>query len=817
MRAFVSGQAGTSVVPGLKPQLRTVHGAASTPWNASDALRVFDGCTDVQMVSVANVEELDRRTKIAWAEDRALRLFLFLLDPTEPEEDLVDYAECVAELLDSYPVALPLKRHLAAAPLPSLVEVVRVHEACKSVNSVRVLFEWLLSVQTFVVRVSGAYEAVPVTNFGSEDDRGFLKVQLAEQGAFLDAVTALSDGKDLAFVRLQVASTHRAFASAIAQWFARLQGELKRPPKSVLRHEEAEAVEEYQEFETDARQPSYAAFNSVMAQQRSIVGKIKERDLTGARWLISEMIASQRNNSTSEQIAKSLSNMAQQAKMYDVPDLQLEWSREATEVNPLDPVTFGHLANALIDIGRYTEAEGALDAVALRGDPLFAATGRARILRALDRVSEARDAFVAVAHGYDGFPGVVHARMGAAEALRELGDAQGALAEYRQILEQWPLEASVWNGLASTLIDLGRVDEALQTYSKAATHERGAIARTGRANAFRIAGDLDGALGIYNAVLVEYPNNRLALCGRADVLQDQGKLVVALVAYELAVECSPYRPEPVLGKARILRHMGRFVEALTVYEEARSRFPSDRRIAAGFLAVYRAQGRFEEALIAVDKLIAEFPFDARGRIARAAILSRLGRDSEALAIYDAILAEKPTLVQAAMGKAALLIRLQRDAEAAVLLPEQRPKTRRDWRRLLLRACLIENQQGAPSAARMLTYNIPLCPFAFERRGMRDLLATIELRRSRWGEARQVVETNPEEVSNVIALHVLAATHRTGQARVRLERIREGGGPADVIELAEEIARRHQLTLEQPYHSVAWIRTVERNLILADAA
>jgi hypothetical protein len=101
--------------------------------------------------------------------------------------------------------------------------------------------------------------------------------------------------------------------------------------------------------------------------------------------------------------------------------------------------------------------------------------------------------------------------------------------------------------------------------------------------------------------------------------------------------------------------------------------------------------------------------------------------------------------------------------------------------------------------------------------MRDLLATIELRSSRWNEARRVVETNPEEVSNVIALHVLAATHRSGQARVRLERIRESGGPADIIDLAEEIARRHQLTLEQPHYPLGWIRTAERNLMLAEAA
>lgn len=816
MRAFISGQAGVSVVPGLRPQIRPVHGSASPPWNTQDALRIFDGCADVQAVNVNDLAELDHRTEVAWAEDRALRLFLFLLDPTEPSEDLFAYAECLAELLATHSVSLALKRRLAARQLPSLVEVVRVEDACATMQSVRELFRWLLGAQTIIARVRETYDLIPVASFGSEDEKIALDLQLVREGVFLEVVTALSDGKDLAFLMLQVISTHRSLVSAITQWFLGLQGDLKRLPKSIRRHEVAEIAEPNHELD-DARQSSYAAFNSIRAQQRSIVGKLKERDIAGARWLMSEMIASQQNSSTPEQIAKSFSNMAQQARLHDVPELQLEWSRSATEVNSLDPMTFGHLANALIDTGRYVEAEEALDSVAANGNVLFAETGRARILRALYRVSEARAAFVATAKNYSGLPEVVHAELGATEALRELGDAHGALAEYRRLTETWPLEPGVWNGLASALMDLGKLDEALQTYSKAASYDNGPIARAGKANAYRIVGDLDTALRIYDEVLVDYPNHQFALCGRADVLQDQGKVVPALAAYELAIERSPYRPEPLLGKARVLRHVGRIAEARSVYEYASALFPSDRRPAAGLIAVYRAQGRFEDALIATDKYIAKFPFDTRGRVARASLLSRLDRNEEALIAYESILADGPTFSGAVLGKAALLIKLQRYVEATVLLAEQRPKTRHDWRRLLLRAFLVENQQGQEAAVRMLQHHIPLCPFAFERRRLRDLLASIELRDGRWREASLVVETSPEEISNIIALHVLAATHRSGQARVRLERIRENGGPADVINLAEEIARHHQLTQEKPHHTLAWIHAAERNLILAEAA
>lgn len=81
----------------------------------------------------------------------------------------------------------------------------------------------------------------------------------------------------------------------------------------------------------------------------------------------------------------------------------------------------------------------------------------------------------------------------------------------------------------------------------------------------------------------------------------------------------------------------------------------------------------------------------------------------------------------------------------------------------------------------------------------------------------MVETYPNEVSNVISLHVYAATHRPGKARELLAHIRSQDGPADVISLADEIARRHQLTGEAPTMPVGWIEAREREILMAEAA
>jgi len=43
------------------------------------------------------------------------------------------------------------------------------------------------------------------------------------------------------------------------------------------------------------------------------------------------------------------------------------------------------------------------------------------------------------------------------------------------------------------------------------------------------------------------------------------------------------------------------------------------------------------------------------------------------------------------------------------------------------------------------------------------------------------------------------------------------GPPEVIELAEEIARRFQLMPEQPLHPAEWIEARERDVLLLEAA
>jgi tetratricopeptide (TPR) repeat protein len=182
------------------------------------------------------------------------------------------------------------------------------------------------------------------------------------------------------------------------------------------------------------------------------------------------LIGAQKLNSLPEHMGMSLSRLSHKAKELGVPELQLEWAERATELNPADPLTFAHLADALITVGRFSDAGRVYDKIESLGDRVIAESGRARILRATGKLPEARTRYLSVANDFPHDPNIWHALVGAAKVLRDLGRLDEALTEYKTLTDRFPFEAAVWAGLASVQMDLGRFDEAIKLFGIASSH-----------------------------------------------------------------------------------------------------------------------------------------------------------------------------------------------------------------------------------------------------------------------------------------------------------------------------------------------------------
>ena len=98
----------------------------------------------------ALLEMFDALSEREWAKDRALRLFLLLLDPQEPLDELRDYAECVEELIDQPEVLDFVRARMTSEPFPVLVEVNRIQDAARNCLRVLALFTELVDIQRVI-------------------------------------------------------------------------------------------------------------------------------------------------------------------------------------------------------------------------------------------------------------------------------------------------------------------------------------------------------------------------------------------------------------------------------------------------------------------------------------------------------------------------------------------------------------------------------------------------------------------------------------------------------------------------------------------
>lgn len=137
-------------------------------------------------------------------------------------------------------------------------------------------------------------------------------------------------------------------------------------------------------------------------------------------------------------LACHFSRLSHEAEDLGVPELQIEWAELAVKENPADPITFAHLAHALISASRFNEAFDPINSMGSLGHALAAENARARILRMTGRLTEAREAYLAAAEAHANEPDVVHALAGAAEVLRDMNRFEEAFEEYTKLTKSSP-------------------------------------------------------------------------------------------------------------------------------------------------------------------------------------------------------------------------------------------------------------------------------------------------------------------------------------------------------------------------------------------
>lgn len=199
--------------------------------------------------------------------------------------------------------------------------------------------------------------------------------------------------------------------------------------------------------------------------------------------------------------------------------------------------------------------------------------------------------------------GIIRATVAAANAAREGGHLDWALALLQGLEVVGGPDVVVMSLRALTLLDLGRNEDAL---------------------------------AVFDATIELFPNEEAAFIDRADALQRLDRHEEALQALDRAVADFPRSPTPLIARAELFRTLRLPDAALANYDDAVRGFPASEPALIGRVEVLRELGRSEEALAALEHLVQLFPNSERAKPMLLDLMFELGRGEQALALVGGL-------------------------------------------------------------------------------------------------------------------------------------------------------------------------------------
>lgn len=817
MQVLTSGQAGLFAIQTAKGFLieRLDTGEA----HETDSRRLsyyLSGCNDVQQLSVRDIREARVATQLAWSADRAVRLFIMLLDTQEMPEDLIEVGEVLDDLLAVKEVDKRVEFQLFSAPLPQPIEVNSILYALKDAPRSKALFERFLDHQLYIARVRTAFDAIDNNLFENSKDRSIFLEEAIDRGCVRELVLAAASEKGIESVLFELYSQLKKFENyreVIKSW----TDSFKRTQYNLDPQEVPEVANG--EWSEPAGSGGRQAFEKVLAQQAVIIERIRNAEFETARRYTKELVDYQRVTGSAEHIAMTLDKLSQKAKKLDVPELAIEWALAAVEAKGDDPKTHAQLADLLIKEGRYTEAQHSLDLAQSYGEAGFAAAGRARILRYKGQYDEALAAHRAeLKHYGTDHDGAQYNLAGIAECLRDMELFKEALAAYDDALKHFPYSAVLHAGRASTLADLGQFDDAIRGYQNSISlDDDNAIPRNGIATLYRLWGDFSRAERELRAIIVDYPFNVSARSSLIATLRDAGRFDEAVQEALILVDKLPSSADAHWALADAQIDAGKIEDATRTLNSALEGFRSTAGLHSGLARIERAKGNYAGALKIYDDVARKFPSNFWILVSRADMLRRLGHEDEALHIYESASKRHPQRLSFQNAIASIYIHQKRYDDARKLLVVSDPKSTDEWRNLALCGMLESALENEVDATKHFEFGISHCPFLRERNMFRAGLARMLLKTGETVRALTVTQECKDDVSELIRFHAVAAQDDYAKALASFQRLQHRGTPEPYIELRDQIAANYNVIAFPIVRSPQWILQREAEMLLLEAA
>lgn len=821
MNVLISGQAGTAaIIQGNEARVVRIDDKDNekiTPVNL--LYRYFMGATDVSEFKIASESLVYEQLELSWKFDRALQLLLILLDKNEDVETSSMAVECLRDFFESNDVLEYVNSSLYASPLPQNADLEKAFNFAVDKERILLLLEDLKKYQKEIQKYSHAWDSISTEIFGSLDSKNEFKRKMIMNGTFKDFVRAGNDrgmfgnAQFNALLSLRQTKNYRQVLNA---WLEGLKPEHEQTPR--IEFELPTNIGDFEQVNDvllKEQKSDYEVFTNVKKQKEGIVQNIRGNNLDLARRFIDDLIDTQKKYSEPTHIAKSLCDLAQEAKNVYNYSFQLELAQRAVSIAPGDGWSHGQLADAYLCLHKYSEAlESFSDALSC-GEERFGLLGCAKILLEQGNYEAAFDAYYSLREKFSEHS-IVWASF--AEVLRRMWWLDDALQAYEEAIKRFPEDSVSKCGRAATLTDMGRLDGAIEAYDECIRKlGENEVAVNGKGTVLRKKGEHKAALKLYIEAIKKDKNSYALQYGYAKTLDDSGDFENALKEYDKLCLKYPFEPRAWMAKAELYKATRRFEEAIKLYDDVVDKFPFNQNIKNGRVSVYKKQGLYKLALQTYEINLSKAPYDMIAKAGRADLLKELGEFDTSLKLYGELIKSCPNKRAYQHTKASIHIALGQFDEAEKLLSNiEKPSTQDDWMAYHVKGMLLlkKDTNKIDEVISMFEYALKNCPFNKSLFYFQNALAVAKIKTHEYKTALRLLSDNNTPFRNVLSLHALGELAKNDKSNFEKAEIAreclDVDCPPYLIPLMVELEFRYFKNSEDCKHDEEWIYQQECN-------
>jgi tetratricopeptide (TPR) repeat protein len=260
------------------------------------------------------------------------------------------------------------------------------------------------------------------------------------------------------------------------------------------------------------------------------------------------------------------------------------------------------------------------------------------------RLQEALELGAALAEQYPNVPLILNI-LGAVNA--GLGRLDQAVASYTKALQIKPDFVQAHNNLGIALNDLGRHEEAIASYTEALQIKPDfAGAHNNLGSALKALGKHEKAIASYTEALQIKPDYAEAHYNLGIALNDLGKHEQAITSYTKALQIKPDYAEVQNNLGIALSDLQKHEEAIASYTKALQIKPDYAEAHNNLGNTLNNLGKHEQAIASLTKALQIKPDYAEAHNNLGNVLKELGKHEEAIASYSKALQLKPDYAKA---------------------------------------------------------------------------------------------------------------------------------------------------------------------------